>query len=121
MKKSIKQKLIEHMDNGYCLCNGYAITLTKAQSADRRLREIIEADPGKYCFFWSKGKNGADYKVFMQRRCKTSTLVTYMDDSETGKISYCKAAMLNDKKIVKSHSAPDALVEKLVKPCKVSK
>ena len=64
MKKTIKQKILDHLKAGYALTYGQANTITNSQSGYRRLQEILKENPDKYRFIKIKSDNGGYYNVF---------------------------------------------------------
>ena len=112
---SIKQKLIDHMADGYALCDGIAVNITGAQSAGRRRREIIEESPSKYCFFWAEPKNGgAPYKVFIRNVSLTKRIV----ESDNG---YRIRGYVNNSQHIDSKEYSDKkLAKRGIKMCKES-
>ncbi len=69
MRQTIKQQIIEHLDNGYTLTYGQANTITNSQSGYRRLQEILAENPKKYRFVKVKSENGGYYNVFGLPSC----------------------------------------------------
>ena len=67
MKKTIKQKILDHLNAGYTLTYGQANTITNSQSGYRRLQEILKENPDKYRFIKVKSENGGYYNVFAKR------------------------------------------------------
>ena len=64
---SIKQQIIDYLDNGYALSYGMANQITNSQSGYRRMQEILKDNPDKYRYIKLKSKNGGYYNVFAKK------------------------------------------------------
>ena len=110
-KITIKQQIINHLEKGYCICHGHADKLTGSQSGNRRLREIIEENPGKYGYYMIPSKHGGYYKVF----CKIIGRLSSIQLCATGWYVRCSINLLgrvNSKMFTTKKEA-----EKLFKRC----
>lgn len=65
---SIKQKIIDLLDDGVPLCSGSANNLTTSQSGWRELRIIVKQNPDDYRYFYAKSsiKGRRQFKVFFK-------------------------------------------------------
>ena len=110
MKKTIKQQILDRLNEGYTLTYGQANTITNSQSGYRRLQEILKDNPEKYRYVKVKSENGGYYNVFAQKKCfyvwRTSTganLVCGINDDFMSEKAYKtrKEAKAQIKKVVR--------------------
>jgi hypothetical protein len=69
MRKTIKQQILDRLNEGYTLTYGQANNLTNSQSGYRRFQEILKENPEKYEYVKVKSENGGYYHVFAQKKC----------------------------------------------------
>jgi hypothetical protein len=67
MKKTIKQKILDHLNSGFTLTYGQANTITNSQSGYRRFQEILKDNPENYEYVKVKSENGGYYNVFTKK------------------------------------------------------
>jgi hypothetical protein len=65
--KTIKQKIVDHLNGGYCLCSGSANRLTNSQSGSRRLRDVISENSKKYGYAEIKSIHGGKFRMKFKR------------------------------------------------------
>ena len=86
MKVTIKQQILNHLDNGYTLTYGQANQITNSQSGYRRFQEILAENPKRYRFVKVKSENGGYYNVFGLPKSLTVSKITWSKDGING---YC--------------------------------
>lgn len=112
---SMHNKIKEHMEKGYIVTTGSANNIAKGSSGGRRLREVIEANPEKYCYFAVKPKGKKmPYKAFLKNRVKCIQVI------KSGEESYrIRAYQTNIRYVESKEFKTQREAMKSIKQCKV--